>query len=162
MSKTKTTKPRLNVKEKAVAALDGSIAAIKLLRARSSVSLRDASAIVRAYLASLSDAARAQAKQCCRMPNGMHAKSCATWQAKQVFDEQRSRNEALGMEVCMVVVGYVSGRDPFRLLGRVAADTGMDSMPDPPLTMAEMQPVAFAAKMALAKAFTTRRKSQRG
>lgn len=62
----------------------------------------------------------------------------------------------------MVVVGYVSGRDPFRLIGRVAADTGMDAMPNPPLTMAEMQPVAFAAKMALAKVITARRKSHRG
>jgi hypothetical protein len=101
-------------------------------------------------------------ERCCRMPNGMHAKSCATWQAKQAFDTQRSRNEDLGMEVCMVVVGYVSGREPFRLLGRVSADTGMGAMPDPPLTDAEMQPVAFAAKMALAKVLMARKKSRRG
>ncbi len=80
--------------------------------------------------------------------------------AKAAFDEQRSRNEAVGMEVCLVVVGYVSGRDPFRLLGRVSADTGYDSMPDPPLTLAEMQPVAFAAKMALAKVIAARRHAE--
>jgi hypothetical protein len=96
------------------------------------------------------------------MPNGMHAKSCATWKAKQAFDTRRAANEAVGMEVCMVVVGYVSGRDPFRLIGRVSADTGNDAMPDPPLTMEEMQPVAFAAKMALAKVLIARRKRGNG
>lgn len=78
--------------------------------------------------------------------------------AKAAFDTQRARNEAVGMEVCLVVVGYVSGREPFRLLGRVSADTGMDAMPDPPLTMAEMEPVAFAAKMAFAKVLVARRR----
>lgn len=82
--------------------------------------------------------------------------------AKAAFDRHRDRQEALGNEVCMVVVGYVSGREPFRLLGRVSADTGADSLPDPPLTMAEMQPVAFAAKMALAKVLASRRKARRG
>lgn len=81
--------------------------------------------------------------------------------AKAAFDAQRARNEAVGMEVCLVVVGYASGREPFRLLGRVSADTGMDAMPDPPLTMAEMQPVAFAAKMALAKVLVARRRKAR-
>jgi hypothetical protein len=78
--------------------------------------------------------------------------------AKAAFGEHRDRKEVAGMEVCLVVVGYVSGRDPFRLLGRVSADLGEDAMPDPPLTMAEMQPVAFAAKMALAKVLAARRK----
>lgn len=78
--------------------------------------------------------------------------------AKAAFDTHRDRQEALGNEVCMVVVGYVSGRDPFRLLGRVDADTGNTALPDPPLTMEEMQPVAFAAKMALAKVLSARRK----
>lgn len=78
--------------------------------------------------------------------------------AKAAFDEQRVRKESVGMEVCLVVVGYASGREPFRLLGRVDADMGEDAMPDPPLTMAEMQPVAFAAKMALAKVLMGRRK----
>ena len=82
--------------------------------------------------------------------------------AKDAFDAHRARNEALGMEVCMVVVGYVTGRDPFRLIGRVSADTGFPAMPDPPLTMAEMQPVAFAAKMALAKVLHNRNKARRG
>jgi hypothetical protein len=102
--------------------------------------------------------AQEKVERCCSTPRGKHTKTCATWRAKQAFDAQRSRNEALGMEVCMVVVGYVSGREPFRLLGRVSADTGMEALPDPPLTMAEMQPVAFAAKMALAKVLTARRK----
>lgn len=81
--------------------------------------------------------------------------------AKAAFDEQRARNEAVGMEVCLVVVGYVSGRDPFRLIGRVSADTGLPAMPDPPLTMAEMQPVAFAAKMAFAKVLSARKHKRR-
>lgn len=80
--------------------------------------------------------------------------------AKAAFDEHRDRQEALGVEVCLVVVGYASGREPFRLLGRVDADTGLDAMPDPPLTMAEMQPVAFAAKIALAKVLIARRKKK--
>jgi len=80
--------------------------------------------------------------------------------AKAAFDEHRGRMEALGMEVCMVVVGYVSGRDPFRLLGRVSADLGESAMPDPPLTVSEMQPVAFAAKMALGKVLAARRRSE--
>lgn len=71
---------------------------------------------------------------------------------------KQTDTEALGMEVCLVVVGYVSGRDPFRLLARVSADTGEGAMPDPPLTATEMQPVAFAAKMALAKVLAAQRK----
>ena len=77
--------------------------------------------------------------------------------AKAAFDVHRDRQEAAGAEVCMVVVGYVSGREPFRLLARVDADLGLDTMPDPPLTTTEMQPVAFAAKMALAKVLMKRR-----
>lgn len=108
-------------------------------------------------------AAKASANErCCSSTiPGRHTNNCQTFLAKQAFDAQRARNEALGMEVCMVVVGYVSGRDPFRLLGRVAADTGMSAMPDPPLTMSEMQPVAFAAKMALAKVLVARKKAQK-
>ena len=98
------------------------------------------------------------AEPCCASTTAEHLPDCATWQAKQAFDDQRSRNEAVGMEVCMVVVGYVSGRDPFRLIGRVSADLGETTMPDPPLTMAEMQPVAFAAKMAIAKVIAGRRR----
>lgn len=80
--------------------------------------------------------------------------------AKAAFDDHRARKEAVGMEVCLVVVGYASGREPFRLLGRVDADTGLDEMPDPPLTMAEMQPVAFAAKIALAKVIIARQQKK--
>jgi len=97
-------------------------------------------------------------QRCCGSVTDAHFRNCKTRLAKEAFDKRRAANEAVGMEVCMVVVGYVSGRDPFRLLGRVSADTGMDAMPDPPLTMAEMQPVAFAAKMALAKVLVARRK----
>lgn len=81
--------------------------------------------------------------------------------AKAAFDTRRDARHAVGMERCLVVVGYVDGKDPFRLLGRVSADLGLDNMPDPPLTMAEMQPVAFAAKMALAKVLATRKKKER-
>lgn len=79
--------------------------------------------------------------------------------AKAAFDRHRDRQEALGAEACLVVVGYVSGRDPFRLLGRVSADTGEDALPNPPLTTAEMQSVAYAAKMALGKVLSARRRS---
>jgi len=81
--------------------------------------------------------------------------------AKDAFDAHRSNQEALGFECCMVVVGYVSGREPFRLLGRVSADTGFEAMPDPPLTDSEMQPVAFAAKMAFAKVLTARKRAKK-
>lgn len=66
-----------------------------------------------------------------------------------------------GFNTLLVVVGYVSGQEPFRLLGRVSADTGEDALPDPPLTDAEMQPVAFAAKMALAKVMNARKRAER-
>jgi hypothetical protein len=79
--------------------------------------------------------------------------------AKTAFDAHRDRQEALGFEVCLVVVGYASGREPFRLLGRVSADTGADALPDPPLTDTEMQPVALAAKMALAKVLAARKRT---
>ena len=76
--------------------------------------------------------------------------------AKAAFDRHRSVQEAMGVEVVMIVVGYATGREPFRLLGRVSADTGMDAMPDPGLTQEEMQPVAFAAKMAFIKVMRNR------
>lgn len=82
--------------------------------------------------------------------------------AKAAFDAHRDRRHAAGMEVGLVVVGYADGREPFRLLGRVSADLGIDTMPDPPLTMAEMQPVAFAAKMALGKVLAARARARRG
>lgn len=100
-------------------------------------------------------------ERCCAAEGDDHEPDCATYLAKKAFDDRRAANEAVGIEVCMVVVGYVSGRDPFRLLGRVSADTGMGALPDPPLTMTEMQPVAFAAKMALAKVLAARRKASR-
>lgn len=98
--------------------------------------------------------------RCCSSKKGEHSKMCPTRRAKEAFDEKRDARHASGMEVCMVVVGYVSGKDPFRMLGRVSADTGMETMPDPPLTMAEMQPVAFAAKMALAKVLAQRNRKK--
>lgn len=81
--------------------------------------------------------------------------------AKAAFDEIRDSQRAVGQEVCLVVVGYADGREPFRLLGRVDADTGLYAMPDPPLTMSEMQPVMFAAKMAFAKVLRERRTKAR-
>jgi len=77
--------------------------------------------------------------------------------AKAAFDAHRTLAEERGQEVCMVVVGYVTGRRPFTLMGRVSADTGMD-LPATELTMAEMQPVAFAAKMALIKVLVARKR----
>jgi hypothetical protein len=77
--------------------------------------------------------------------------------AKAAFDAHRTRQEALGVEVCMIVVGYATGREPFKLLGRVSADTGYETMPDPPVTQEEMQSVAFAAKMAFAKVIRARK-----
>ena len=133
----KTTKPRLTSHEKAVAAGDGAVAAIRRLRARSDVSLRDAAEIVRTFLnkSTMADGQR----------------------AKEAFDAHRDARHAVGMERCLVVVGYVDGRDPLRLIGRVSADLGLDDMPMSPLTMAEMQSVAFAAKMAISKVLVARR-----
>lgn len=77
--------------------------------------------------------------------------------AKKAFDHHRAINEAQGIECCMIVVGYASGRNPFTLLGRVSADMGMDGMPMPEVTPSEMQSVAFAAKMAFAKVLAARK-----
>lgn len=82
--------------------------------------------------------------------------------AKAAFDAQRTAKEACGIEACLVVVGYVSGREPFRLLSRVAADTGHDALPDPPVTPAEMQEVAYAAKIAFAKMLAKRSRAKAG
>ena len=80
--------------------------------------------------------------------------------AKAAWDKHRAASEARGQEVCLVVVGYVTGREPFTLLGRVAADTGFDHLPDPPLMASEMGPVAFAAKMAFAKVLGARKRGE--
>lgn len=85
-------------------------------------------------------------------------KFLAALQRSSRRDDPRTERP-LGFNGFLVVVGYVDGREPFRLLGRVSADTGEDALPDPPLTIAEMQPVAFAAKMALAKVIRARRKA---
>lgn len=55
-------------------------------------------------------------------------------------------------------VAYPMG-DPDRniLFGRISADMAMDP-PEEPLTAAEMQSVAFAAKMALAKVMVARKR----
>lgn len=52
--------------------------------------------------------------------------------------------------------------DPDRniMFGHVSADMAMDP-PDPPLTIEEMQPVAFAAKMALYKVMAKRKKAKK-
>lgn len=101
------------------------------------------------------DRRRVDDKRKARLPRSTMAD---VQRAKAAFDAHRDRQEALGFECCLVVVGYASGREPFRLLGRVDVDTGEDALPDPPLTMAEMQPVAFAAKMALGKVLAARRR----
>lgn len=66
------------------------------------------------------------------------------------------------MSEFLVVVGYnrqLKPADPDRniLYGRVSADMGM-APPVPELTAAEMQPVAYAAKMALAEVMRRRKK----
>jgi hypothetical protein len=135
-------KPRLTAQEKVVALKDGTIPAIKQLRERTKIELHDAAEIVRTFLRkSPSKSTMADVRR-----------------AKKAFDAHRDARHAVGMERCLVVVGYVDGKDPFRLLGRVSADLGLDDMPDPPLTMTEMQPVAFAAKMAIAKVLVARRR----
>lgn len=82
---------------------------------------------------------------------------CGQKTAVRDGEEKRDVRHAVGMERCLVVVGYVDGKEPFQLLGRVSADLGLDTMPNPPLSMTEMQPVAFAAKMALARVLLSRR-----
>jgi hypothetical protein len=92
----------------------------------------------------------------CKKDPMLHVK-----EAKARFDELREINEARGQEVLLGVVGYASGRDPFRLMGRVSFDTGFESLPVPELTMQEMQSVAYAAKMALYKVLSARLKKAR-
>lgn len=71
----------------------------------------------------------------------------------------------------LVVVGYNRSLAKYRgtplgdpdrhvMFGRVSADMAMDP-PDPPLTDQEMQPVAFAAKMALAKVMSARKRKKK-
>lgn len=56
------------------------------------------------------------------------------------------------------VVAVQDSRDRLNLFkNRITFDTGLP-IPDPPLTQAEMQPVAFAAKMALIKVLLKRKK----
>ena len=57
----------------------------------------------------------------------------------------------------MLIVGFADGREPFRLLSRISVDTGYDDMPALP-TDAEMQPIAYAAKMAFGKVMRARKK----
>lgn len=79
--------------------------------------------------------------------------------ARDDLEMRRAINEANGQECCMVVVGYATMRDPFRLLGRISVDTGEDKMPSPSITDSEMQPVAYAAKMAFYKILKARKKA---
>lgn len=75
---------------------------------------------------------------------------------------KRAKGYAEGYNEFLVVVGYTRQLwrgDPDRniLYGRVSADMGM-APPVQELTQAEMQSVAFAAKMALAKVMANRKK----
>lgn len=79
--------------------------------------------------------------------------------ARDAFEARRTQNEMQGQECLMIVVGYASGRDPFRLLGRVSADTGEPMMPSQPITDHDMQPVAYAAKMAFYKVLKAKKKA---
>jgi hypothetical protein len=65
-------------------------------------------------------------------------------------------------EECMLVV-YVcraSGEQRFVHVAEVMADVGL-RWPDPPITVAEMQPVTFAAKMALLRVLRQRKAAER-
>jgi hypothetical protein len=79
--------------------------------------------------------------------------------ARDDLETRRAINESQGQECCLVVVGYATGRDPFRLLGRISVDTGEERMPNPPITDSEMQSVAYAAKMAFYKILKARKKA---
>ncbi len=63
---------------------------------------------------------------------------------------------------CMLVVYTcrASGPDRFVRVADVMADVGV-MWPDPPVTVAEMQPVVFAAKMALLKVLRQRKTKAR-
>lgn len=78
--------------------------------------------------------------------------------ARDAFQKRRVESELLGQECVLIVVGYATGRDPFRLLGRVSADTGFETMPNPELSAGEMQSVAAAAKMAFYKVYSKRKR----
>lgn len=65
-------------------------------------------------------------------------------------------------EVCLLVVGYADGAEPFRMLTRVSIDVGLHKVPEPTLTNAEMEPVAYAAKMALVKVLRQRKSNGEG
>jgi len=58
-------------------------------------------------------------------------------------------------ERMLLVVGWAAGTDPFRLQARVSVDMACE-LPAEPITVEEMQSVAFAAKSALAKVLRNR------
>lgn len=69
-----------------------------------------------------------------------------------------SVNDKLAFNQFLIVVGVETDK-PFVLHARVTADMACDP-PDPPITVAEMQSVCHAAKMALAKVLRARRKTR--
>ena len=64
-------------------------------------------------------------------------------------------------EKFMLVITWEDGALPFRSKARVSVDMATE-IPNPPPTDAEMQAVAHAAKMAMAKVMRARSKKPRG
>jgi hypothetical protein len=59
--------------------------------------------------------------------------------------------------LCCVYWTHGSGFGGFVRHSEVSVDMAVEKMPDPPITVEEMQSVAFAAKMALAKVLRARK-----
>jgi hypothetical protein len=147
MSKSADMKPRLTRNEKSVALRDGSIAAIKLLRARSAVSLRDAAEIVRTFLSKPPPAwiknVNPKAFASCDANGGQETMIHVYWSA---LGDARDVREGGN--------GHRMQRD------RVSASLGLDRTPEPGFTPDEMQSITRAAKMAALKCL--RERSRRG
>lgn len=75
------------------------------------------------------------------------------------FTHIQRRTMKTAHEEFMVIVAWEDGRFPLRAKDRVSVDTGY-AIPDPPPTHAEMQEVARAAKMAMAKVLKARKKGK--
>jgi hypothetical protein len=147
MRKSTNKKPRLSQKEKVAALKDGTIAAIRLLRARSTVSLRDAVEIVRSFLAKPPPAwtknVNPKAFASCDANGGQETMIHVYWSALGDVRDTREGGH-----------GHRMQRD------RVSASLGLDRAPVPGFTPDEMQTITHAAKMAALKCLSER--SRRG
>jgi hypothetical protein len=84
------------------------------------------------------------------------SKACKV--AKPKYDPNKLDGEPY--ERFLVVVGWTMGQGPdrFILQSKVDADMGIEP-PNPPISVAEMQSVCYAAKMALWKVLRARKKT---